>query len=143
MYFIIAGRAGWRKEEVFQRVKDLHLEDKVKFIGFVEDEDLPYLYNAASLTVYLSSYEGFGLPPLESLACGTPVIAGDNSSLKETVDKQFLVDITDKSKVLEKMKYLLENKVDVKSEEIRKRFNWNEVAKKFLEIISKLKVKNE
>ena len=143
LYFIIAGRAGWRKEEVFQRVKDLHLEDKVKFIGFVEDEDLPYLYNAASLTVYLSSYEGFGLPPLESLACGTPVIAGDNSSLKETVDKQFLVDITDKSKVLEKMKYLLENKVDVKSEEIRKRFNWNEVAKKFLEIISKLKVKNE
>ena len=82
LQFIIAGRAGWKNESVFQLVKDLKLEDKVKFIGYVEDKDLPYLYNAASLTVYLSSYEGFGLPPLESLACGTKVIAGDNSSLK-------------------------------------------------------------
>lgn len=136
--FIIAGRAGWRKESVFQRVIELNLQDKVQFIGFVEDEDLPYLYSAASLTVYLSSYEGFGLPPLESLACGTKVIAGDNSSLTETIDKKFLVDVNDKNKILEKMKYLLSNKITINSKEIRERFNWKESAKKFLNIITDL-----
>lgn len=134
--FIIAGRAGWRKESVFQRVIELNLQDKVKFIGFVEDEDLPYLYNGASLTVYLSAYEGFGLPPLESLACGTPVIAGDNSSLRETINPEFLVDISDQNKILEKMKYLLKSKIRINSKEIQDRFNWKESAKKFLEILS-------
>lgn len=134
--FIIAGRAGWRKESVFQRVIELNLQDKVKFTGFVEDEDLPYLYNGASLTVYLSAYEGFGLPPLESLACGTKVIAGDNSSLRETINPEFLVDISDQNRILEKMKYLLNNKIEVNSKEVQDRFDWKESAKKFLEIIS-------
>lgn len=136
--FIIAGRAGWRKESVFQRVIELNLQDKVKFIGFVEDEDLPYLYNGASLTVYLSAYEGFGLPPLESLACGTKVIAGDNSSLRETIDPIFLVDVNNKVKVLEKMKYLLKSKIGINSKEIQDRFNWKETAKQFLKIITDL-----
>lgn len=134
--FIIAGRAGWKNEDVFQSIKRLKLEDKVIFTGFVEDEDLPYLYSASNLTVYLSSYEGFGLPPLESLACGAPVIAGDNSSLIETVDKEFLVDLSDKNKILEKMKYLLSNKIEINTKNIQERFNWKESAKKFLEIIS-------
>jgi len=134
--FVIAGKAGWNNEDVLQSITELKLENKVKFIGFVADEELPYLYNAASLTVYLSSYEGFGLPPLESLACGTKVIAGDNSSLKETVDKEFLVDINDKNKILEKMKYLLNNKIKINTKEVQDRFNWKESAKKFLEIIS-------
>ena len=134
--FVIAGKAGWEKESVLQSIKRLKLENKVKFTGFVADEDLPYLYNAASLTVYLSSYEGFGLPPLESLACGTKVIVGDNSSLKETVNKEFLVDINDKNKIMEKMKYLLNNKIEINAKEVQDRFNWKETAKKFLEIIS-------
>ena len=136
--FIIAGRAGWKNEDVFQTIKRFGLKDKVKFIGFVDDEDLPYLYNAASLTVYLSTYEGFGLPPLESLACGTKVIAGNNSSLKETINPEFLVDINDKNKILEKMKYLLENKIEINSKDIQDRFNWQESAKKFLEIIDSI-----
>ena len=138
-YFIIAGRAGWKNEDVFQSIKRLKLGDKVKFIGFVEDEDLPYFYSAAKLTVYLSTYEGFGLPPLESLACGTKVIAGDNSSLKETLNPEFLVDVSDKKKILEKMKYLLENKVKVDSEKIRKRFSWKESAKNFLNLINSIR----
>ena len=134
--FIIAGKTGWKNDDVFLVVKRLKLEDKVKFTGFVEDEDLPYLYNAASLTVYLSTYEGFGLPPLESLACGTKVIAGDNSSLRETINQEFLVDVIDKNKILEKMKYLLENEIKIESESIKRRFNWQESARKFLEIIN-------
>ncbi len=136
--FIITGRAGWKNEDVFQSIKRLKLEDKVIFTGFVEDEDLPYLYNATNLTVYLSSYEGFGLPPLESLACGTPVIAGDNSSLVETVDKKFLVDIADKNKVLEKMKYLLNNKIKINAKEVQNKFNWKKSAQQFLKIITDL-----
>ncbi|MFA5770207.1 MAG: glycosyltransferase family 1 protein [Patescibacteria group bacterium] len=136
--FIIAGRAGWKNEDVFKSIKRLNLEDKVIFTGFVEDEDLPYLYNAANLTVYLSSYEGFGLPPLESLACGTKVIVGDNSSLRETIDKDFLVDVNDKNKILEKMKYLLSNKIEINSKEVQNRFDWKESAIKFLKIVSSL-----
>jgi glycosyltransferase involved in cell wall biosynthesis len=136
--FIIAGRAGWKNEDVFKTIKKLGLEDKVRFTGFVEDEDLPYLYNGASLTVYLSAYEGFGLPPLESLACGTKIIVGDNSSLKETIDPEFLVDINDKNKILKKMKYLLNNKIQINAKEIKDKFNWKESAKKFLKIISTL-----
>ena len=136
--FVIAGRAGWKNEDVFRSIKQLGLEDRVIFTGFVEDEDLPYLYRGARLTVYLSSYEGFGLPPIESLACGTPVIAGDNSSMRETIDKKFLVDVTDKNKILEKMKYLLSNKIKINANEIQERFNWRESARKFLKIINDL-----
>lgn len=136
--FIIAGRAGWKNEEVFQSIKRLRLEGKVVFTGFVDDEDLPYLYSTASLTVYLSTYEGFGLPPLESLACGTKVIAGDNSSMKETINEKFLVDVDDKNKILEKMKYLLENKIEINSREIQDRFDWKESVRKFLGIVSTL-----
>lgn len=134
--FVIAGKAGWKNEDVFQSIKRLKLQDKVKFIGYVSDEDLPYLYNAASLSVYLSTYEGFGLPPLESLACGTKVIVGNNSSLKETVNQEFLVDVNDKNKILEKMKSLLSNKIEINSKEIQNRFDWKETARKFLKIIS-------
>ena len=119
-------------------VKDLKLEDKVKFVGFIEDENLPYLYNAASLTVYLSAYEGFGLPPLESLACGTKVIVGDNSSLKETIDKKFLVDVNDKNKILEKMKYLLKNKIEINSKVVKEKFDWKNSVQQFLKIIFSL-----
>jgi len=136
--FVIVGRAGWKNEDVFRSIKQLGLEDRVIFTGFVEDEDLPYLYRGARLTVYLSSYEGFGLPPIESLACGTPVIAGDNSSMRETIDKKFLVDVTDKNKILEKMKYLLSNKTNTNSNEIQERFDWRESARKFLKIINDL-----
>lgn len=133
--FYIAGRAGWKNEDVFQTIKDLRLENVVKFIGFVEDDDLPILYSAAALTVYLSSYEGFGLPPLESLACGTKVIAGNNSSLKETINKKYLIDVSDKNKVQEKMKSLLENEDNIDSQEIRKRFSWQASAQSFLKVI--------
>ncbi|PJA56011.1 hypothetical protein CO165_00510 [Candidatus Roizmanbacteria bacterium CG_4_9_14_3_um_filter_33_18] len=133
--FIITGRSGWKNENVYQSIKQLELENKVRFIGFVVDEDLPCLYNAASLTVYLSAYEGFGLPPLESLVCGTKVIVGDNSSLRETISPEFLVDLSDKNKILEKMKYLLNNKIKINSKEVQDRFNWKESAKKFLRII--------
>jgi glycosyltransferase involved in cell wall biosynthesis len=126
---LVIGRAGWKNEKIFQLVKDLNLEDKVIFLGYVEDQDLPYFYSGAKLTFYLSSYEGFGLPPLESLACGTPVIAGNNSSMKETLPKEFLVDEKDEDEVYKKVLDILKLKNLPK---LKKDFSWNNYIVDFL-----------
>jgi glycosyltransferase involved in cell wall biosynthesis len=82
---VIVGRKGWLHEGFFRRVHELGLEGEVLLPGFVADEDLPALYTAADLFVYPSIYEGFGLPVLEAMACGTPVVCSDASSLPEVV----------------------------------------------------------
>ena len=68
-------------------VEALNLEDRIKFIGFVPNEDLPLLYSAAEIFIYPSFYEGFGLPPLEAMACGTAVLCSDTSCLPEISGK--------------------------------------------------------
>jgi len=108
--FLIVGRAGWKNEKIFKLIKDLRLENKIKFVGFVKDQDLPCFYNAAKLTLYLSKYEGYGLPPLESLACGTPALALKNSSLTEILPESYLVDNNYKN-IINKTKWLLNKKV--------------------------------
>jgi glycosyltransferase involved in cell wall biosynthesis len=81
---------------VFQAVQRAGLEGRVVFPGYVDDADLPALYSAAAVFVYPSLYEGFGLPPLEAMACGTPVISSNAASLPEVVgDAALLVDPTD------------------------------------------------
>ncbi len=80
---VIGGKKGWLFEEIFAVVQELELERDVLFPGFIADVDLPALYSAAEFFVYPSLYEGFGLPILESLACGTAVLTADNSCLPE------------------------------------------------------------
>ncbi len=80
---VIAGGKGWLYEDIFAEVKRLGLEGSVLFPGFVDDDDLPALYSAASVFAYPSLYEGFGLPVLEAMACGTPVVTSNVSSLPE------------------------------------------------------------
>ena len=82
---VIAGRRGWRSAGFFERLRALGLEAVVHLLGPVPDADLPALYGAAAVFAYPSLYEGFGLPPLEAMACGTPVVAGNTSSLPEVV----------------------------------------------------------
>jgi glycosyltransferase involved in cell wall biosynthesis len=139
--FLIIGKAGWKNEKIFQLIKDLKLEDKVIFLGYVEDKDLPYFYSGAKLTFYLSSYEGFGLPPLESLACGTPVIAGDNSSMKETLPKEFLVDEKNKEEVYKKVIEILEKKPKIESQKIKQKFSWQNSAKNIALLFERLNKK--
>ncbi len=81
----LCGGRGWLCDEVFQLVEELKLQDQVRFTGYVDDADLPALYSAAAAFVYPSLYEGFGLPPLEAMACGTPVITSNVTSLPEVV----------------------------------------------------------
>ncbi|MCG3211323.1 MAG: D-inositol-3-phosphate glycosyltransferase [Anaerolineae bacterium] len=80
---IIAGGQGWYYQHIFNLVKELNLTDTIRFPGYVPQESLPLWYNAASLFVYPSHFEGFGLPVLEAMACGTPVITSTAASLPE------------------------------------------------------------
>ena len=139
--FLIIGKAGWKNEKIFQLIKDLKLEDKVIFLGYVEDKDLPYFYSGSLLTFYLSSYEGFGLPPLESLACGTPVIAGDNSSMKETLPKEFLVNEKDEEEVYRGVIEILEKKLKIESQKIKQKFSWQNSAKNIAWLFERLNKK--
>jgi glycosyltransferase involved in cell wall biosynthesis len=81
----IAGRAGWRAQPVFARVRAYGLERRVRFCDWIAEMDEPALLSAATVFVYPSFYEGFGLPPLEAMACGAPVICSNASSLPEVV----------------------------------------------------------
>jgi glycosyltransferase involved in cell wall biosynthesis len=82
---VIAGRFGWMVEGIFEQIEMLGLKEKVQFTGYVTHQDLPIVYNLADVFVYPSRYEGFGLPPLEAMACGTPVITTSVSSMPEHV----------------------------------------------------------
>lgn len=85
LHLVIAGGKGWMLDDILNQVKAFGLENRVHFPGFVDDADLPALYSAAELFVYVSLYEGFGLPLLEAMACGTPVIGSNTSSLPEVI----------------------------------------------------------
>jgi glycosyltransferase involved in cell wall biosynthesis len=97
---VMCGGRGWLCDEVFQLVADLKLQDSVRFTGYVEDADLPALYSAAEAFVYPSFYEGFGLPPLEAMACGAAVITSDVSSLPEVVGKAGLTHAPEDARAL-------------------------------------------
>jgi glycosyltransferase involved in cell wall biosynthesis len=80
---VLAGGKGWQYDEIFSQIKNLGLTDQVRFTGYVRDEELPFWYNAAKVLVFPSVYEGFGMPIIEAMACGTPVIAANSSSIPE------------------------------------------------------------
>ncbi len=80
---VLVGSKGWLYEETYRHMAALHLENAVRFIHHVPDEDLPAFYSGAVLLAMPSFYEGFGLPALEAQACGTPVVISDRGSLPE------------------------------------------------------------
>jgi glycosyltransferase involved in cell wall biosynthesis len=80
---VVAGQTGWLTESIFAQLDALGVRDRVVFTGYVPDADLPTLLSAAAALVMPSKYEGFGLPVLEAMACGTPVIASNAASLPE------------------------------------------------------------
>ncbi|WP_129630514.1 glycosyltransferase family 4 protein [Candidatus Oscillochloris fontis] len=85
LHLVIAGRRGWLYKEIFATVTRLSLHERIRFLDFVDDAHLPAVYNLARAFIYPSLYEGFGLPVLEALACGTPVVTANTSSLPEVV----------------------------------------------------------
>lgn len=137
---LIAGRRGWMAEPIYEAVERLGLRQRVRFLDFVADDDLPLLYNLAHGLVYPALYEGFGFPPLEALACGTPVLASNTSSLPEVVGEAgVLVDPTDIESIAAGIQRLLDDEELVG--ELRRRgpqqaarFSWDQAAQRTLDI---------
>ncbi|MBN1679051.1 MAG: glycosyltransferase family 4 protein [Anaerolineae bacterium] len=93
IHVVIAGGRGWLDDPIYRTVEETGLADRVHFIGFADDDDLPVLYSGAACLAYPSLYEGFGFPILEAMACGTPVVTSTVSSMPEVAgDATLLID---------------------------------------------------
>ncbi len=141
---VIVGRKGWLYDKLFARISELGLVDEVFFTGFIPDEELPYLYDGARLFVYLSFFEGFGLPPLEAMACGVPVVTSDTTSLPEVVGGAGItVPPADVGKVASAILRLLDEPefaalMAQKGRERAEGFSWEAAARETLEIYSRV-----
>lgn len=137
---VIAGSGKDTLDELKSKVSQFHMENKIIFTGFLEDDMLPIFYNASVVFVYPSLYEGFGLPPLEAMSCRTPVISSNVSSIPEVVgDSGVLIDPYSKTELGEAMLKLLSdeallNLYGEKGYERSKLFSWEETASRTLEI---------
>jgi glycosyltransferase involved in cell wall biosynthesis len=105
---VIVGKQDWMADRVLQKVRDLSLESKVRFVGYVPADHLPVFYNAADLFVYPSICEGFGIPLVEAMACGVPVVTSFGSSLEEVAsDAAVLADPYSVSSIADAMERVL------------------------------------
>jgi glycosyltransferase involved in cell wall biosynthesis len=141
---VIAGGQGWSYETVYDEAQKQGVAERVYFPGFVAEADLPALYSAASLFVYPSLYEGFGLPILEAMACGVPVIASNQSSLPEVVGSDgLLVDPYDVEAMAEAMARLLEEprlsqRLSEAGQARAAQFTWSDTATKLINLYEKI-----
>lgn len=137
---VLAGGKGWRDKMILDQLDKLTSLD-IKPLGFVEDKFLPALYTGAQLFVFPSHYEGFGMPPLEAMACAVPVLAADNSSLPEVIGKAGLLVKTDNiEQIADAMSQILRN--SEQQERLARQglkqaqeFSWQTSAKKLLNLI--------
>jgi glycosyltransferase involved in cell wall biosynthesis len=144
LQLVIVGRKGWLYEEILEAPKELGIEDKVKFLENVEDEELPLFYKNALCYVLPSLYEGFGLPVLEAMQQGCPVITSNVSSLPEAggdaalyVDPENVGDIADKIIQLIKNDKLRKELIEKGREQV-KRFSWEKTAKETLAVLEEV-----
>lgn len=108
IHYAIAGGSGWLEDEMYETIKETNMQDYVHLLGFVDDGDLPALYSNSECLVITSLYEGFGLPILEAMACGVPVITSNLSSLPEVAgDATLLVNPLDTEAITENLHQLL------------------------------------
>ncbi len=141
---VIVGKLGWLYDDIFIKVKRLGLSNSVIFTGYVPGSDLPALFSGATVFILPSLYEGFGLPLLEAMACGTPVITSKISSLPEVVEEAgiYINNPYSENEIAEKINLVVNNK-PLQKELSQKgflqvqKFSWKNCASKFLSIIEK------
>lgn len=135
---VLAGGNGWKTENIYQVWENSPNKGRIRFLGYVDREDKPALYNCASLFFYPSFYEGFGLPPLEAVCSGVPTITSSSSSVPEIVGSAaFLVDpynISEMSKALAWVISKIEKENYQSSPADLLNSSWDEVAAKYLDI---------
>lgn len=140
----IAGGKGWMYEETQHLVAELKLENKVRFLGRVSESELITLYSLADIFAFPSFFEGFGIPPLEAMACGAPVITSNTSSLPEVAgDATLLVDPHDIHAIAQAITQLMEN--EALREDLRQKgyaraqhYTWSQAASKMLSVYQQL-----
>lgn len=141
---VLAGQKGWKYEDIFEEIGRLNLHEWVRHLGYVPDEDLPGLIQGARSVVYPSLYEGFGLPPLEAMAMGTPVLTSNTSSLPEVVGEAGLqVDPEDVESMAWAMERIgtdeaLRQDLKVKGLQRAQRFTWDQAAQQTVELYHSL-----
>ncbi|MBI2589814.1 glycosyltransferase family 4 protein [Candidatus Berkelbacteria bacterium] len=137
---VITGQKGWYYEGLFKLVEKLGLQSAVVFTGYINDHDKPLLYNAASIFAFPSLYEGAGLPPLEAMSCGTPVVSSNTSSLPEMVGEGgILLSPTNLSAWARALTSLiadasLRRELAGKGRKQARRFSWERTAKETIRI---------
>lgn len=145
LYLVIAGKKGWLFEKIFQKVKDLELEKEVIFTGFVDEKELPTLIKGAEVFVLPSFWEGFGIPLLEAMKLGVPVVASKVGSLPEVVGKAgILVNPYEPKSIALGIEKALEKKeklIKLGYQQVKK-FTWQKSAIKIIRVLEKLGKKN-
>lgn len=137
---VIAGGRGWLEDPIYATIKNARMSDYVHLIGFADDADLPALYSDAVCMAYPSLYEGFGFPILEGMACGTPVVTANVSSLPEVAgDAAILVDPYDTDAIADALRRVIDE-TDLRDRLIQrglkqiKFFTWERSARQLLEL---------
>ena len=137
---VIVGRKLWLAEEIFAEVRRQRWAEDVILTGYVSDNDLPKLYRQATAFVYPSLFEGFGLPPVEAMACGTPVITSDVSSLPEVTGRAaLLIDPKNQTSIESALLQIMRDQ-ELRAEmrergiEQAKKFTWQAAAEKTLQL---------
>ncbi|MDX9893063.1 MAG: glycosyltransferase family 1 protein [Patescibacteria group bacterium] len=140
---VIAGSQAWKYQNLYKIWEQSAVRERIKFLGYVDDPDRPALYALAKLFVYPSIYEGFGLPPLEAMACGTPVITSFNSALIESVgDAGLLIDPHNVNDLVSAINNILtdedfRNRLATQGLSYSKNFTWEKAAMAIQEIINR------
>jgi glycosyltransferase involved in cell wall biosynthesis len=142
---VLVGGKGWLWQPIMERIETSPVRDSIKIMDYVKIEDLPAIYNGASLLTLPAIYEGFGLPPLEAMACGTPTVVSNISSLPDVVGEAgVLVDPGSSDSIAQGLLKVLENaqlreEMSRKGLERAKQFTWRACAEKALTLLNTFK----
>ncbi len=141
---VLAGKKGWQIDDLYEAIDQSLYKNDICLTGFVVTEDIPYIYSVADCFIYPSKYEGFGLPILEAMSCGTPVICSNTSSMPEVGGAvAYYIDPNNKMDVVRQMNQVLMDKANGKLpiEKMTQQanpFSWEQTAKKTLQVLEDL-----
>lgn len=139
---VLVGFKGWENQEIMELIEQN--KERIEYLGFISDEELAKVYALASLFVFPSFYEGFGLPPLEAMACGTPVVCSNSSSLPEVGGDAVVYcqadDIEDISQKIERVlsDTNLQKEMSQRGLEQAKKFSWEKSAQEHLDVFKEV-----